>query len=88
MAGSSSRWYIKRIDVEESIPLSSLVVTLASIHRLSELSRYEPLTLSKHLSSQHNWLISECIKNAPYQFINEIASEITGEEFLVPRSGI
>ena len=58
------------------------------MHRLSELSRYEPITLSKHLSSQQNWLISEFIKGAPYQYINEIASEITGEEFFVPRAGL
>lgn len=88
IAGSSSRWYIKRINVEESIPLSPLVITFASMHRLSELSRYEPITLSKHLSSQQNWLISEFIKGAPYQYINEIASEITGEEFFVPRAGL
>jgi len=58
------------------------------MHRLSELSRYEPITLSKHLNSQQNWLLSEFIKSAPYQFIHEIASEITGEESLVPRRGI
>ncbi|MEX6701982.1 YaaC family protein [Peribacillus frigoritolerans] len=88
IAGSSSRWYIKRTNTKESIPLSSLPITFAAMHRLSELSRYEPITLSKHLNSQQNWLLSEFIKSAPYQFIHEIASEITGEEFLVPRRGI
>jgi hypothetical protein len=88
IAGISSRWYIKRTNTKESIPLSSLSITLAAMHRLSELSRYEPITLSKHLNSQHNWLLSEFIKSSPYQFIHEIASEITGEEFLVPRRGI
>lgn len=87
IAGTSSRWYLKRKNIKESIQLSSLAITFASMHRLSELSRYEPITLSKHLNSQHNWLISEFIKSAPYQFIHEIASEITGEEFLVPRRG-
>ncbi|WP_176544163.1 YaaC family protein [Bacillus cereus] len=88
IAGTSSRWYIKRTNIKECIPLSSLSITFAAMHRLSELSRYEPITLSKHLSSQQNWLLSEFIKSAPYQFIHEIASEITGEEFLVPRRGI
>ncbi len=88
IAGASSRWYIKRTNTNESIPLSSLPITFAAMHRLSELSRYEPITLSKHLNSQQNWLLSEFIKSAPYQFIHEIASEITGEEFLVPRRGI
>ncbi len=88
IAGISSRWYIKRTNTKESIPLSALSITFAAMHRLSELSRYEPITLSKHLNSQQNWLISEFIKSAPYQFIHEIASEITGEEFLVPRRGL
>ncbi|WP_214830685.1 YaaC family protein [Exiguobacterium sp. s56] len=88
IAGASSRWYIKRTNIKESISLNSLAITFAAMHRLSELSRYEPITLSKHLNSQQNWLLSEFIQSAPYQFIHEIASEITGEEFLVPRRGI
>ena len=51
IAGTSSRWYIKRTNIKESIPLSSLSITFAAMHRLSELSRYEPITLSKHLNS-------------------------------------
>lgn len=88
IAGVDIRWYIKRVDDASIIPMSSLAITFAVMHRLSELSRYEPITLSKHLNSQQNWLISEFIKSAPYQFIHQIASEITGEEFLVPRRGI
>lgn len=87
IAGVDSRWYIKRVDHVESIPMSSLTITFAVMHRLSELSRYEPVTLFKHLNSQQNWLLAEFIRSAPYQFIHQIASEITGEEFLVPRSG-
>lgn len=85
IAGSSNRWYIKRSDIDESIPSNSLSITFAAMHRLSELSRYEPITLSKHLNSQQNWLLSEFISSAPYQFIHEVASEITGDEFLIPR---
>ncbi|EKS7870923.1 hypothetical protein QCQ72_005994 [Bacillus cereus] len=88
ITGTSSRWYIKRNNSKEVIPMSSLSITFAAMHRISELSRYEPVTLSKHLNSQQNWLLSEFIKSAPYQFIHEIASEITGEEFLIPRRGI
>lgn len=86
IAGSSSRWYIKRTNLPESIPLSPLSITFAAMHKLSELSRYEPITLSRHLNSQHNWLLSEFIKNASYQFIHELASEITGDEFAQPRN--
>ncbi|MBC1779583.1 YaaC family protein [Listeria booriae] len=88
IAGTSSRWYIKRKDIDDSICLNSLSITFAAMHRLSELSRYNPLVLRKHLDSQQNWLLSEFINSAPYQFIHEIASEITGEEFLVPRRGL
>ncbi|HBJ01837.1 MAG TPA: hypothetical protein DDY89_15425 [Lysinibacillus sp.] len=85
IAGSSNRWYIKRSDIDESLPYNSLSITFAAMHRLSELSRYEPITLSEHLNSKQNWLLSEFISSAPYQFIHEIASEITGDEFLIPR---
>ncbi|MBC1551184.1 hypothetical protein HCB21_06205 [Listeria booriae] len=88
IAGTSSRWYIKRNDIDESICLNSLSITFAAMHRLSELSRYNPLVLREHLDSEQNWLLSEFINSAPYQFIHEIASEITGEEFLVPRRGL
>jgi hypothetical protein len=54
------------------------------MHRLSELSRYDPLSLRVHLDRQHNWLLSEFISVAPRQFIDEIASEITGCDFMVP----
>lgn len=86
IAGPSNRWYIKRNNIVESISLSSLVITFAAMHRLSELSRYEPTVLSKHLNRQHNWLLSEFIRKAPYQFIHEISSEITGEEINLPRN--
>lgn len=80
----SRLWYIKREGIDGVIPRNPMSLTFAGMHRLSELSRYEPVVLSKHLGSQHNWLLSEFIKNAPYQFIDHIASEITGEEFMSP----
>ncbi|WP_339210778.1 YaaC family protein [Aeribacillus sp. FSL K6-8210] len=84
IAGMSRLWYIKREGIDGVISRNPMSLTFAGMHRLSELSRYEPVVLSKHLSSQHNWLLSEFIKNAPYQFIDHIASEITGEEFMSP----
>lgn len=61
-----------------------MVLCFAAMHRLSELSRYEPVILSKHFTSGHNWLLSEFIQNAATQFIDEISSELTGEEFMSP----
>jgi len=61
-----------------------LTITFALMHRLSELSRYDPIRLKKHFDCQHNWLISEFINLAPTQFIYAIACEITGQEFKIP----
>ena len=47
-------------------------------------SRYDPLQLDRLLAGQKNWLLSEFIEMSPSQFIDEIASEITGYQFLVP----
>ena len=78
-------WYIKR-DGElpglESRP--SLLLTFAAMHRLSELSRYSPDCLSRHLEGRNNWLLSEFIAVAPTQFIDELSSELTGLEFMIP----
>lgn len=85
ICGPNRLWYIKRTSgVKGLIPYSSLSLTLWAMHRLSELARYQPTILAKHFSSRHNWLLSEFIATAPYQFIDEISSEITGHEFMVP----
>lgn len=53
------------------------------MHRLSELARYKPYILKAHLESQHNWLLTEFIMRSSKQFIDEIATEITGDLFKV-----
>lgn len=84
--GTSRLWYIKRCDdnLKSLIKKSSLTITFAAMHKLSELSRYSPASLAKHFDSVHNWLLSEFITLGLEQFIDEISSEITGEEFLPP----
>lgn len=78
-------WYIKRNGGQTGlIPRSSLTLTFAAMHRLSELSRYSPDCLARHLEGQHNWLLSEFMAVAPMQFIDEISSELTGREFMIP----
>jgi hypothetical protein len=54
------------------------------MHRLSEICRYQPFQLESFLSGQKNWLLSEFIEMSGGQFIDEIASELTGHQFLVP----
>lgn len=83
--GAETLWYIKS-DTSGPKRISKLpsTLTLAAMHRLSELSRYKPLELDSFLSGQKNWLLSEFIQQAPNQFFDEIASEITGHQFLIP----
>ena len=79
------RWYLKRrISNATIIDRHATTIIFASMHRLSELSRYDPLRLSRLLDGQRNWLIAEFIKSAPIQFLDELACEITGQEIDVP----
>lgn len=88
--GPMRLWYIKRRnDRDGMIDRSSLTITFAAMHRLSELARYSPMLLARHFDCQHNWLLSEFIATARNQFLDEISSEITGKEFMIPgRKGV
>ncbi len=82
---TENRWYLKKsVSGHDNIQNSQLVLIFAAMHRLSELSRYDPVKFAKHFSVNHNWLLSEFINNAPNQFVYGIASEITGLEFIKP----
>jgi hypothetical protein len=54
------------------------------MHRLSEICRYRPLELASFLAGPGNWLISEFVMMAPEQFIDGIAAELTGHQFMFP----
>lgn len=82
---SENRWYLKKsVSGHDNVKNSQLVLIFAAMHRLSELSRYAPIDLNGHFNVNHNWLLSEFIKNAPNQFVYGVASEITGLEFIKP----
>jgi len=84
---TKNRWYLKKSLAEaDKVSHSPLPIIYACMHRLSELSRYDPQRLARHLQLQHNWLLAEFLDCAPAQFIHGIAAEITGDEFLVPES--
>lgn len=79
-------WYIKRTDLSNNssiIDRNPLILTFGAMHRLSEMSRYYPNTLDKHLSGKAGWLLTEFITKSIYQFIDMISSEITGDDFRV-----
>jgi hypothetical protein len=81
----TNRWYLrKNLTSAAKLDKSQMPLMFAAMHKLSELARYDPIRLAKHLENQQNWIIVEFLKMAPAQFINNIASEITGKEFVKP----
>lgn len=85
IAGPHRLWYLKRGgNMAGRISRSSITMTFAAMHKLSELARYTPERLARHFECHHNWLLSEFIASAPAQFIDEISSEMTGLEFMTP----
>lgn len=82
--GAQRLWYYKRNDRDAHIlswPTPSLI--FIAMHRLSELTRYDPKRLKSHFECQHNWLLSEFINQATDNFIDQISSDITGHELMV-----
>lgn len=80
--GATRLWYIKRSPVTGALPYHDMTIIFAAMHRLSELARYSPDLLEKHLACQHNWLLTQFIALALDQFIDDVASEITGQDFM------
>ena len=85
LAGSQTLWYIKAIvPGANRLKRSPLTSTLAAMHRLSELSRYKPMRLSRFFEGGENWLLNEFIRMSPPQFIDEVTAQITGEQCMTP----
>ena len=83
--GAQTLWYVKEVVTgPRRLARFPLTLTLAAMHRLSEICRYRPIELASFLAGQKNWLLSEFIQLAPGQFIDELAAEITGHQFLAP----
>lgn len=83
--GAQTLWYLRtRPSAAKIISRRVPTLTLMAMHRLSELCRYKPLELERHLSSKKNWLIDEFLRMSPIQFVDEMASEITGYQFQTP----
>lgn len=83
--GQPPTWYLKLSNTDPNIvQKSSLTMMLAAMHRLSELARYDPFRLKALLETQQNWIISEFIGSAPLQFLDEIATELTGQNLAIP----
>ena len=81
--GSETLWYLKSAG-PRNLSRRSPTLILAAMHRLSEICRYRPIELASYMNGQQNWLINEFVTMSPAQFIDEIASEITGHQFMTP----
>lgn len=85
IAGAQTLWYVKAIVPGPArLMRSPLTCTLLAMHRLSEVCRYRPMELAAFLNGQKNWLLTEFIRMAPTQFIDELSAELTGQQFMVP----
>lgn len=77
-------WYLRRGASGNSMRRYGMTIIMAIMHRLSELSRYDPDGLSAHLEGQANWLLTEFIQLSPAQFIDELVCEMTSMELRMP----
>jgi hypothetical protein len=85
ISASPDLWYIKRqMAGGTSIRRYGLTLIIAAMHRLSELSRYDPAGLRRYLEGKENWLLNEFIELAPMQFLDELVCEMTSLEFGFP----
>lgn len=85
LAGAQTLWYAKAVVRGPArLKRSPITCTLLAMHRLSEICRYRPMELASFLSGQKNWLLTEFIRMSPPQFIDEIAAELTGQQFMIP----
>ncbi len=82
--GDKTLWYIKRTGVNNLVDKHPAVIIFGIMHRLSELARYEPLTLNHHFELRQNWLLTEFINGSADQFIDMISCEITNANIMRP----
>lgn len=81
--GAHTLWYLKSSGTYQ-IQRQPITLTLAAMHRLSEICRYRPSALNSFLNGQKNWLLSEFVAMAPEQFLDQIACEMTGHQIMIP----
>lgn len=82
--GDKTLWYIKRTGVNHLVDKHPAVIIFGIMHRLSELARYDPLTLNHHFELRQNWLLTEFINGSADQFIDMISCEITNSNIMRP----
>jgi hypothetical protein len=85
IAAAPDLWYVKReMAGAKYLRRYTMTLIMAAMHRLSELSRYDPKGLIRYLEGKENWLLTEFIELAPIQFVDELVCEMTSLEFGTP----
>ena len=78
-------WYLnKKSDIGYE-NVNKLSVSMAIMHRFSEIVRYKPEQMDVLLNGKENWLIREFVSLALDQFIDELACEMTKQEIMQSR---
>ena len=81
IASTNPLWYVKRnLSTYTMVNRYNMTLIFLAMHRLSEIARYKPIEFIHMLEGNRNWIIYEFVKVARNQFLDEIASEITGYE--------
>ncbi|MFY0616922.1 MULTISPECIES: YaaC family protein [Roseobacteraceae] len=79
-------WYLKRDAVggisDGVIDKNPNIIAFAAMHRLSELSRYDPDKLLRHFNNRYGWLLQEFLARTLNHVLDDLTSEITGYEVL------
>lgn len=79
-------WYLKNRKSKYSLPLNTMIITFAIMHRFSEIERYKPEQLMNIMDSKEKWILNEFLTSALDQFIDEIACELTGFDIMSTRT--
>jgi hypothetical protein len=83
--GVETLWYLKAARGSDIVlKRQPATMTLCIMHRLSEICRYAPMEMKSMLEGQRNWLVSEFVRCSAKQFMDQIASDITCQQFMVP----
>jgi hypothetical protein len=80
------KWYLKRTGIKHTVDKHPLTIMLAGMKKVSELARYNPVSLVNTSDSKENWLLTAFIENSPKQFIDQISCEITNQSLVYRQS--
>ena len=78
-------WYLNKKCEKSYSSANKMSISMAIMHRFSEIVRYKPEQMDTLLNGKENWIIREFVSLALDQFIDEIACEITKQEIMQSR---